>query len=269
MLRKISLLICLFVGNAFAIDDAAVSTQWGYKGNVGPARWGQLNSDFIACSTGKSQSPINIPKKVPHASGQLAFNYSSSKLDIVDDGQTDLTIGDKQELILDGRGVQVNFPSQDSKESITLNGKNYRLIQFHFHSPSENTWHGRSFPLEIHFVHQGENGKVAVVGVFVIGGPENMAIQKLAKHIPKVEGKEYTIEGEQINPADLLPATHQYYSFTGSLTTPPCTEGLSWMVLETPITASPAQIAVIRKAAGGANARPVQQLNGRKINYIR
>lgn len=267
MLKKIGFFICLFAGNAFAIDNAALSTQWGYTGNTGPARWGQLNPDFIACSTGKSQSPINIPKKVPQGSSQLIFHYSSSSLNIIDNGATDLMIGKKQELILDGHGVQVNFPSQGSKQSITLNGDNYRLIQFHFHSPSENTWHDRSFPLEIHLVHQGENGKVAVVGVFVDGGPENTAIQKLVKHIPRVEGKKYTIKDEQINPADLLPATHQYYYFAGSLTTPPCTEGLSWMVLENPITASPSQIAVIRKAAGGANARPVQPLNGRKINY--
>jgi len=271
MLKKccFCFVVLLFVGNTFATNEPVVATKWGYKGSISPAQWGQLNPDFIACSTGKSQSPINIPKKVPKAAGQLVFNYAPSSLDIINDGSTDVTIGNKQMLILDGHGVKVSFPTQVAKESLVLNGKNYRLIQFHFHSPSENTWRGRSFPLEIHFVHQGENGKVIVVGVFVNGGAVNPAIQLLIGHLPAVNGKEYVIKGEQINPSDLLPTTHQYYSFAGSLTTPPCTEGLNWIVLENPITASPAQIAIIRKAAGGENARPVQPLNGRTINFVK
>ena len=162
--------------------------------------------------------------------------------------------------------MQLNFHT-DPRESISLNGKDYKLVQFHIHTPSEHLWHGQSFAMEIHFVHQGENGELAVIGVFVKGGAENSALQKIVNNLPERNGIEQTINGEQINPADLLPAKHDYYSYAGSLTTPPCSEGVQWIVLSEPITASPAQILKIRKAAKGANARPMQALNERELMF--
>lgn len=272
MLRIVSFFVAvtMCVGAAFAADDAGIKVKWGYTGNTGPSRWGQLDTEFAVCSTGKTQSPINITKKVTKADDQsLKVEYQPAEMNIVDDGQTDITLGKKQILFLDGHGVQLNFPSSGVAENIILNGERYRLIQFHFHSPSENTLRGQGFPMEIHFVHQGENGHVAVIGVFVKGGNENPDIQKIIDNLPEDEGKEHIVKNEQISPAGLLPDKRGYYYFAGSLTTPPCSEGLNWVVMENPITASPSQIAMLRKAAGGANARPVQSLNGRAIGYVK
>lgn len=251
-----------------AVDDTPVKVKWGYKGNIGPHYWGQLDPSFAVCAEGKSQSPINIPKKVMSANVELKINYNPAPMVIMDDGATQLEIGKHQTVVNTGHGIQLNFPAGHLKESITFAGKNYRLVQFHFHSPSESEWHDRAFPLEIHFVHQGADGKLAVIGVFVKGGKANPTIQKIVEHLPPYESKEYVISGEQVDPMTLLPAKWDYYHFLGSLTTPPCSEGVQWMVMADTITASPAQIAQLKKAAGGANARPVQPLRDRKIEFV-
>jgi carbonic anhydrase len=172
-------------------------------------------------------------------------------------------------MINDGHSIQVNFPAKDIKETLTLAGKPYRLVQFHLHSPSENQWHGRSFPMEIHFVHQSSDGQLVVMGVFVNAGKQNTTFQQLMDHLPQSQGTSFLISGVSVNPANLLPTQRDYYEFDGSLTTPPCTEGVHWIVMAEPITASPAQINSLRNAAGGANARPVQPLHHRTISYFK
>lgn len=254
--------------NVYAADDTATHIKWGYKGNMGPTHWGQLDADFAQCATGKAQSPINIPKKVTKSDQSLVTHYEPAALAIVEDGTTSLLIGQQQIIFSDGHGVQLNFPVDHTKESIEVNNQIYRLIQFHIHSPSETTLHGQSYPLEIHFVHQGDNGQVAVIGVLVKGGEANATMKKMIDHLPNERGTVFEIKDETVNPADLIPSNQSYYSFKGSLTTPPCTEGLLWLVMADPITASPAQILMLRKAMGGDNARPVQPLNGRVISYI-
>lgn len=255
--------------SVYAVDETAIKVKWGYTGNVGPARWSQLDSDFAVCSSGKLQSPINIIKKVTkNGDLSLSFDYQPANLNIALDGNIELSFPDNQQLMLSEHGVQVVFPAGKITESIALNQERFRLVQFHFHSPSENRLLGQSFPLEIHFVHQGDKGHIAVIGVFVRGGAENLEIQKLINHFPTDRGQEHIIEGVQIDPMALIPDARQYYYFAGSLTTPPCTEGVNWVMMESPITASPGQIALIRKAAGGTNARPVQPLNGRKLIYV-
>jgi len=256
--------LVLATGSFAEIKEAGIKVKWGYTGNIGPERWGLLSNDFAACSVGKEQSPINIVTQEPLISPSLSIHYTPSPLYVLDDGATDLLIGQDHVLVNTGHGVQVNFHA-DTHETIMINNKSYRLVQFHFHSPSENLLNKQSFPLEIHFVHQSDDGHVAVIGVFVKAGDSNPALQTIVSALPVEEGVEKTIANTTINPADLLPATNAYYSFNGSLTTPPCTEGLQWIVLQTPIVASPAQIAIIRKESGGMNARPVQPLNHRKI----
>lgn len=248
------------------INDAAIKIKWGYKGNIGPERWGQLSPSFALCATGKSQSPINIIKKVTNIANNLKLDYRLAPLVIVHDGITTLTLKSEKTIIDDGHSIQVNFPVK-TKEFINLEGVRYRLVQFHFHSPSEDQWQKRSFPLEIHFVHQSDTGEVAVIGVFVNGGAASPDLQEIIDNLPNDVGIEHVIKGEDVNPAGFMPSKKDYYRFDGSLTTPPCTEGLHWAMMMNPITASPAQILEIRKAIGGSNARPVQALNKRKISF--
>ncbi|MBA3661661.1 MAG: carbonic anhydrase family protein [Gammaproteobacteria bacterium] len=251
----------------YAENDAAVKIKWGYKGNIGPSRWAELDPQFALCGKGKQQSPINIIEKNSAAKSDLQINYTSAPLDIGINDTTKLQIGKISTLFQDGHGIEVNFPA-DLIENIVINNETYQLIEFHIHTPSENTWHGQSFPAEIHFVHQGPNGKVAVLGVFAKGGEESEEMQIVVDNIPHDQGQSHLIPGKSINPADLLPANKRHYRFQGSLTTPPCSEGLQWFVFAEPITISPAQIARLRHAVGGSNARPVQPLNGRSIYSI-
>lgn len=248
-----------------AVNDSGLKVEWSYKGNNGPARWGTLSPDFALCAKGKQQSPINIPRKVAKTDNELSIHYEALPLTIVDSGPTELTI-DKQKLLVDtGHGIQVNYHGSHKKEYIKYNGTTYYLTQFHFHTPSENQWHGRSFPLEIHFVNQSDDGKVAALGVFVTAGGSNQSLEEVISHMPTQKGKEETIPDIKIKPSDLIPQNSKYFAFMGSLTTPPCTEGFQWLVMKIPVTADTAQILELRKAMGGMNARPVQSLNSRTI----
>lgn len=250
-----------------ATNDSGATITWGYKGGIGPEFWGRLNPQFILCGKGKAQSPINISQNDVEVANKLTLHYQPSPLILMDDGFTELNIGNNRTIINDGHTIQVNFHDPKRQESITYAGNQYQLLQLHFHSPSENELNSESAPLEIHFVHQGENGRVVVIGVLVKGGSLNPALQVITEHLPEPDGKEHVIKGELINPQDLFPLDHDYYSYMGSLTTPPCTEGLQWIVMAGTITASPAQIATIRQAIGGSNARSVQPLNGRVVAY--
>lgn len=247
------------------VNDSGAKEEWSYLGTTGPAHWGMLNPAFEACDIGRSQSPINIARKIEDTKFDLQMHYHSSPLYIGEDMDTRLDISNTQTVVNMGHGLQLNFHG-DRKEMVSYNGKEYELIQLHFHSPSETLWHKQSFPLEIHFVHQGKDG-VLVIAAFIKGGSENNMLKTILKHVPDDKNQEHAISGVNINPADLLPGDLRYYAFDGSLTTPPCTEGIRWVVLKRPITASPAQILNIRKASGGTNARPVQPLNGRTIYY--
>lgn len=255
----------LVAGVQAAFIDAGVTTSWGYKGNIGPQRWSQLNPAFTLCATGKQQSPIDIPKHIKSMSYDLAIRYQNAPLNIVNDGQTELSLGVDQLIINDGHSIQLNFPQKPALEKIDFNDVDYHLLQLHFHSPSENLWHGQDYPLEIHFVHQGPAGKVLVLAVFVKSGLANPALQTIINYLPKEHGQSALIANQSINPADLLPESNNYYYVQGSLTTPPCSEGVNWVIMSTSITASPAQIQQLRQAMGGGNARPVQPLFKRDV----
>ncbi|EKD72007.1 MAG: Carbonic anhydrase [uncultured bacterium] len=262
------LMFCLLTMNTYATtNDTAIKINWGYKGHISPAHWGALNPSFALCANGKMQSPINISKKVKKQNDQLMIQYQTMLPYILDNGATKLTLGNEQIVVNTGHGIQINYHGDDEKESIIFADRKYHLVQFHFHTPSENEWHGRAFPLEIHFVNQSDDGKIAVIGVFARAGGTNEIIENIIQHLPTEEKKEIAILDHQINPAQLLPIDKDYYHFIGSLTTPPCTEGVQWIVMQDTITASPAQILQLRQATGGVNARPVQPLNRRKIFF--
>jgi len=230
-------------GAAIAADDHGPS--WGYDGKVGAANWGDLKPEYATCKLGQNQSPIDIKGAVTADLDAIKFDYKTSPLKIVDNGHT----------------IQANY---ESGSSITVNGKQYKLLQVHFHQPSEEKVDGKAYPMDAHLVHKSEDGKLAVVAVLLKEGNQNQFLQTLWKNIPKQKKQEVSVKNVNINLAKLLPTKQGYYSFAGSLTTPPCSEEVTWMVLNTPVEMSKAQIAKFGSYYSN-NARPVQPLNERSL----
>lgn len=226
---------------ALAVSSAAVAEDhhWSYEGDEGPTHWGGL------CSSGKNQSPVDLRNAVSARLVPLSFKYDSFAQDVLNNGHT----------------VQVTYAPGST---LMVDSHRYQLKQFHFHAPSENLLDGKQFPLEAHFVHADEDGNLAVVGVFFEAGAANEALEKLGKDLPVRAGDKHDLD-VKIAAAELMPKAREYYRFSGSLTTPPCSEGVNWLVLKQPITASAKQIEHLHAAMGHDNARPVQPLNARII----
>ena len=229
--------------------NKASKAHWGYDGNVGPAYWAKLDSAYTMCDSGTNQSPVNLTGFVEAELPPLTFNYASSATDITNNGHT----------------VKVSFAPGST---VTVDGKPFELSQFHFHTPSENQIDGKTFPMEAHFVHRfvDENKQTQWLAIAVMfeEGDANLTITDLWKQIPqKVEDK-MTLTS-QVNGAALLPENRDYYRFSGSFTTPPCTEGIRWIVMKTPLMASKEQMDAFTKLMGGSNNRPVQPLNARVV----
>ena len=239
--------ICSLVSTATLAQDhhADPAHSWTYFGEHGPEHWADLSPEFAACGTGQAQSPIDIA--YPHAAQlpPIQFAYSASPLKIIDNGHS----------------VQVNYAPGSS---ISIEGKTYELMQFHFHHPSEEEISGRHSAMVAHLVHKNDQGKFAVVAVLIEEGDPNPLINTLWDNMPPRKNKEVESDSVQVNVSDLLPSNHNYYTFAGSLTTPPCTEGVSWYVLETPVTFSKAQIEKFASIYP-RNARPVQPLHNRVV----
>lgn len=221
--------------------------HWGYTGQGAPAYWGGLKKEFETCSKGQMQSPIDIvPTQHTHLS-TLHFDYISPSTTIVNNGHT----------------VQVNVASGNL---VTINNKEYELKQFHFHSPSENTIKGEHFPLEAHFVYQSYDGHLAVIALMFTEARENSRIKKIWEKLPTKSGQEMLIHLTPKEMKQILPHNKSYYKFMGSLTTPPCTQGVQWIVLKTPMTASKEQIEKFFNIFKHSNNRPVQATNSRAIS---
>ncbi len=253
-----------------AINDSGVKIPWSYKGNTGPTFWGKLSPSYALCTQGREQSPIDIRKNALQLPNTLELHYQTAETSVIDDGDTRLTIKDNVTIFNDGHTIQVNFEKSKVPNFVMYQGERYDLVQFHFHSPSESQLNGQSAPLEVHFVHQGSHGKALVIAVLIKGGASNAYLQELMKHLPHVASTQQAVvidQHEMVNPQDLFPLDNDYYSFPGSLTTPPCTEGLQWVVMAATSTATPAEIASIRTVIGGSNARAVQPLNKRVVAY--
>lgn len=217
-------------GEAHAAES---HTHWTYDGNTGPAFWGDLSPEYAACGTGKEQSPIDVDTVKEENLVNLAFDYHPSSVNIINNGHT----------------VEAVY---DPGSSFTVDGVQYNLKQFHFHAPSEHTVDGQSAAMEMHLVHENAEGKKAVVGILINEGSD----ATLAVPEPEATG--------QINAADFLPSDQTTFRYEGSLTTPPCTEGVSWFVMIHPIELSAQQIAAFTTIYNHNN-RPVQSLNGRTI----
>ena len=219
-------------------------THWGYSGETGPAHWGDLKPAFNACKNGKQQSPINISHAEKANLPAIDFSYQGVPLDVVNNGHT----------------IQVNYAAGSR---ITVAGKKYKLLQFHFHSPSEHEINGKPADMVAHLVHQAEDGQLGVIGVLMKKGSRNPLIEQIWKHMPHHEG-EHSKAAIKVNVENLLPANRAYYQYSGSLTTPPCSEGVNWMVLKDPVEVSAKQVAAFTDIFH-KSTRPVQALNGRKL----
>ena len=256
-------LLVVLVSSAFLLSGNALMAQapehvveknvthatphWGYTGAEGVANWGKLSPDFAVCQTGNNQSPINIEGAVDANLPAIDFKYNMlSAADIVNNGHT----------------VQVNMWSGGE---IMLDGDKFSLKQFHFHTPSENTINGKSFPLEVHFVHQNSKNEIAVVAVMFEPGEDDELLTALWENIPLKAGERNKVGAKALKSLEFEANVKNYYRFNGSLTMPPCSEGVRWIVMKSPRHVSQAQVLKFQSALPSANNRPVQALNARVV----
>jgi carbonic anhydrase len=219
--------------------------HWQYQGHHGGAgHWAELDPAFESCAKGQQQSPIDIRNAVKTELPALEFDYHAVAPTIVNNGHT----------------VQINLPAG---QTLKIGEQSYELLQFHFHTPSEETVAGKHMAMVAHFVHRNAAGQLGVVGVLIQPGAANPAFDPVFAHLPR-PGEKITVEDLTLDLAALLPTDKHYYSYEGSLTTPPCSEGVNWVVLKNPIKLGAAQIKAFRRLFN-ANARPVQPLNDRVI----
>lgn len=240
-------LLAVAVFTLSSASFAAGATYWGYEGKAGPDNWGNLSQEFATCKLGQQQAPIDIPtKSVAKVTGVIKPAYKASPGEIINNGHT----------------IQITL---SDAEGANLAGVNYKFLQAHFHTPGEEKVDGKSYPFNAHLVHQSADGKLAVIGVFFNEGAENPVLKEIFAQMPSKEGK-VAIKGK-IDPSGLLPKSLAYYSYLGSLTTPPCSEGVTFFILKTPMEMSKAQLEQFKKLYP-MNARPTFPLNGRKITEM-
>lgn len=225
-------------------QDHKAGHDWGYDGAEGPSHWGNIKPEFALCKNGHRQSPINI-SNTQKTDLPLKFDYKLSPLQIIDNSHT----------------IMINYAPGSS---FRVGDKQYQLKQFHFHRPSEENIHGKHFDMVVHLVHADREGHVAVVAVLLEKGADNPLIHELWKHFPKKQNKVEVLDNVQIDLTSLLPVSRGYYTFSGSLTTPPCSENVTWFVLKHPVTVTAAEIEQFGKLYRH-NARPTQPLYGRVV----
>jgi carbonic anhydrase len=231
---------CVFCA---AAAHAEGPVHWGYEGTTGPDKWGALSPENRTCSVGHEQTPIDLAGAQRADLGALQLTYPSLNTKVVHNGHT----------------IQVNC---DPGAVLQIGAARYELVQFHFHHPSEHLLAGRQLDLECHFVHRTASGALAVLGVFIRAGAANDMLGRIWSIMPSQEGA--STMNLQIDPMKLLPAERAYFRYQGSLTTPPCSEGITWTVLKQPIEASADQIRAFAKLFPN-NARPVMQRNQRSL----
>jgi carbonic anhydrase len=232
-------------GSAAALaTPAAHSAHWDYAGTGGPETWGQMKPEFAKCSSGSRQSPIDIRDGIKVDLDPVRFDYKASAFRVIDNGHT----------------VQVNVGPGNS---IEVMGRRYDLVQFHFHRPSEERINGKQFDMVAHLVHKDIDGRLAVVAVLLDRGSAQPIIQSVWNNLPLEKGDEVAARST-LNLNELLPAERSYFTYMGSLTTPPCSEGVLWMVLKNPVPISAEQVGIFARLYP-MNARPIQSAAGRLI----
>lgn len=224
--------------------EAAV--DWSYEGDTGPENWGSLSDRFAECSSGTEQSPIDLTAPVEEDIADIGFAY----------GEVPLA------LFNNGRNVEVEV---EGDNTIEVPGGTYEVVQFHFHAGSEHAIDGQQYPMELHIVHASADRELAVVGVMLDIGAENAALAPVFDNLPTEVGEEAeAVDGEAVDLAAVLPDDRTYYEYEGSLTTPPCSEGVAWHILATPVEVSQAQHDAFTEVIDG-NVRPLQPLGDRTL----
>lgn len=223
------------------------NAHWTYTGNAGPSHWGGMSAKFAACSEGVSQSPINLTadNAAGTSAGNIHFAYNPTPVRILNNGNT----------------IQVNY---NEGSMMKVEGQTFQLLHFHFHSPSEHAINGQLADMELHMVHRNDKGELGMVGVLMNAGEENLALKEIWQHMPRGTSAEQVKNNDIINARDFLPHDAQYFRYMGSMTTPPCSEGVSWFVMAKPIEVSRQQIEQFSGVVG-VNNRPVQETNNRLI----
>ena len=247
--------LVLFAAAAVAPTRARAQwkTPWDYDGARGAGHWSALDPAYALCNTGREQSPVDVRGAVPADLPALRFAYQRGPLE----GLTD-----------NGKTIRVNYHAPSNDNFLIVGGERYRLSQFHFHRPSEELIDGKRYDMVLHLMHTASDGRIVGVAVLLTAGKANATVQRLWEHMPTVVGTEESVPGVEIDPADMLPRDASYYTYSGSISAPPCTEGVTWFVLKRPVEVSAAQIAAFAKRYPH-DVRPVQPLNGRRITMTR
>lgn len=232
----------------------ADAPHWDYEEN-GPAKWASLSKEWATCGNGKAQSPIDIKASAVSKLPEIALQFKPADLKIIHSEH-------QADGVNNGHTIQVNYSDGDT---LTIGDQKYALVQYHFHGPSEHTVNGKHFPMEMHLVHQSSDKKLAVLGVFIAEGAKtNAAFEPIWANLPKTKGAETHYGNIKVDVNQMLPASRTTYRYDGSLTTPPCSEGVKWIVFTDPIELSAAQIGKFKELIK-SNNRPTQPLNGRAI----
>jgi len=243
--------IAAFLSFVFLLHTAALiageGAHWSYAGDDGPEHWGELSPEFSRCKEGQNQSPVDLVADIHAELPELVFEYHGTPVNEINNGHTIML------NVLPGNYL-----------SIPEWNKSFELKQGHFHSPSEHTIGGEHSDMEVHLVHADEQGNLTVVGIMIEEGEENPMLNRIWSFMPEQVGE--TRESPlTVFEAGVLPPTKEYFVYGGSLTTPPCSEGVKWIVLREALTASPEQVARFKERVGEATNRPIQPTNARLI----
>lgn len=233
-----------YVGSAVKMKEEEHVAHWSYEGEGGPIRWARLNPAWTACENGSRQSPIDIREGIKVDLEPVSFDYKPARFNVIDNGHT----------------IQVNLGAGNY---ITVMGRMYELVQFHFHRPSEERVNGKAFQMVAHLVHKNADGKLAVVAVLIEDGNPNSLVQIVWNNLP-LEKNDPVTPSVVMDMNQILPERREYYTYMGSLTTPPCSEGVLWIVMKEPIHLSTQQIGIFSRLYP-MNARPIQTMSGRLI----
>lgn len=241
-----------FIGKAAILalsiaSASAYASHWSYEGEGAPEHWGALDEAYKTCQSGMNQSPVNIDSTIKAHLTPLKTHYIDGPVTLTNNGHT----------------IQA-VEKPDTADTIMLDNQAWALQQFHFHAPSENTIHGKKFDMEMHLVHKNAEGALTVVAVMFDKGAANAELDKLWGIMPGQAEQSATLE-TKLDLNKLLPKNKTYWRFSGSLTTPPCSEGVTWIVLKNPMTLSAAQLEKFTHTMHHDNNRPVQSLHGRVV----
>lgn len=241
-------------------------SAWGYDGDHGPLHWGKLGPETSLCEKGMNQSPVDLLRTRKTTLDDLQFSYRDAPFHVVNNGHT------LQEVEPISETAKSRYPKHgqtvlhfEKDSTLIFDDDLYLLEQFHFHTPSEHTIDHKHYPMELHLVHHNERHETAVVAVFMEEGKHNPFFETFLEHAPSKVGEVNDDHGQSLNPVNLLPERKSYYLYSGSFTTPPCTEGVTWMVLHDPIEVSAEQIKKFRTLVGHDNVRPIQPLHKRIV----